>query len=437
MIVAEYTMPGIHVRDHEVPVPLDWSDDRGGASLTLFVRELVDPVRRDEDLPCLLYLQGGPGGKSPRPVERSGWIAQALRRWRVVLLDQRGTGRSTPVEGERIASFATAREAAAYLGHFRADSIVADAEHLRTTVFGGRRWTTLGQSYGGFLTLTYLSRHPEALSACYVTGGLASITPDAAEVYRRTYPRTEAKNRTFRRRYPADVERVARVADLLAAEDVRLPDGDVLTVRRLQTLGLDFGMGPGFERVHWLFDEAFTDGGRQLSTTFLDQVQGLTGYAGNPLFAAMQESIYGSGANGPTAWAAERERARHPAFAEDARPLLFTGEMMYPWMFEEIRALKPFRAAVELMAAQQEWSPLYDTERLAANEVPVVAAVYFDDMYVDRDLQLATAAGVGHLRTWVTSEYEHDGLARDDRVFGHLTGMLEETGGGVGDGWGR
>ena len=147
-------------------------------------------------------------------------------------------------------------------------------------------------------------------------------------------------------------------------------------------------MKPGYERIHWLIDEAFA--GDELSDTFLSQVMSLSSYADGPLFAALQEACYGSGP-GATGWAAERERAAHPQFAETARPLLFTGEMIYPWMFEEIRVLRPFRAAVELLAARTEWSELYDLDRLAANDVPVAAAVYYDDMYVDSGLQLDTA----------------------------------------------
>lgn len=427
MITASYTIPGMRVRDHLEEVPLDWSRP-GGETITVFARELVDPVRDREDLPCLLYLQGGPGGKGPRPVGTAGWLGQALRTHRVVLLDQRGTGRSSRVDGRRLAALG-ARGGAELLALFRADSIVADAEHLRRTVFGGRRWATLGQSFGGFITLTYLSRAPEGLSECYVTGGLPALEPDAAEVYRRTYPRVEAKNAAFYRRYPHHVETVARLADRLAEGDVRLPDGDPLTVRRLQSLGIDFGMKPGYERMHWLLDEAL-DGGH-VTGTFLHQVLARSSFADNPLFAALQESIYGSGP-GPTGWAAERERARRPRFAETARPLLFTGEMMYPWMFQEISALRPFRPAVELLAERADWPPLYDPERLADNEVPLAAAVYFDDMYVDSGLQLDTAARVGNAQAWVTNEYEHDGVG-DDRVFARLTEMVRELGGGLRD----
>ena len=43
MITAEYTIPGLHVRDHVVPVPLDWSDP-GGATIDVFAREVVSPA---------------------------------------------------------------------------------------------------------------------------------------------------------------------------------------------------------------------------------------------------------------------------------------------------------------------------------------------------------------------------------------------------------
>ncbi|MEV4808886.1 alpha/beta fold hydrolase [Micromonospora avicenniae] len=426
---ATYTIPGMRVRDHVSDVPLDWSDPTRG-TIRLFAREIVDPVRDADDLPCLVYLQGGPGGKGPRPLARSGWLDRALREHRVVLVDQRGTGRSTRIDGRRMSAFATDEEAAAYLACFRADSIVADHEHLRKTVFGGRRWSTLGQSYGGFITLTYLSRAPEGLTACYVTGGLPALDPSAAEVYRRTYPRVEAKNRQFHRRYPHQVAQVARIADRLAEGDVLLPDGDVLTVRRFQSLGMDLGMKPGYERLHWLLDEAFC--GDDLSASFRHEVLTRTSYADNPLFAALHESIYGHGA-AATGWAAQAERNRHPQFAEDARPLLFTGEMIYPWMFEEIAELRPFRGAVELLATRQEWPPLYDPDRLAANEVPVAAAIYHDDMYVDAGLQLDTASRVGNVQTWITNEYEHDGVREDDRVFARLTQLVRETGGGIDD----
>ncbi len=433
MITAEYTIPGLHVRDHVVPVPLDWSDP-GGATIDVFAREVVSPAKRNDDLPLICFLQGGPGGKAPRPTDASGWLGALLERFRVVLLDQRGTGRSSRIDAARIAAFPSGEAGAEHLLRFRADSIVRDAEHLRTTVFGGARWSTIGQSYGGFLTLTYLSLAPDGLAACYVMGGLASLQPDAAEVYRRTYPRALAKNREYARRYPADAAVIGRIADRLAAGDVHLPDGDLLTVRRFQHLGAGFGMGPGFEQVHWLVDEAFAGSGDGISDTVLADVQARTAFADDPLWAVLQEPIYADPESGAPGWAAQTEHERHPEFAETARPLRFTGEMMYPWMFEEIRLLRPFRAAADALARRRDWDPLYDRERLAANEVPVAAAVYFDDLYVDSGLQLETASAVGNLQPWVTNEWEHDGIrASGDRVVRRLLQLVDDRGGPLRD----
>lgn len=427
MTVSAYTIPGMHIRDHLVPVPLDWTKP-DGPKIEIFVREVVDAARQKDDLPLLVFLQGGPGGKSPRPAGGGpAWLAEALKTYRVILPDQRGTGRSTRIESATMAQFATAEDAADYLVLFRADSIVDDFEHVRQTLYGGKKWQSLGQSYGGFLTLTYLSRHPGALAACYVAGGLASIAPSADEVYRRTFPRAAGKTARYYKRFPDDVARIGAIADHLASNTVLLPDGDRLTVKRLQTVGIDLGMGPGLERVHWLIDEAFSAPGR-LSDHFLFAMMAQTSYDGGPLFAALQESIYGHNA-GATRWAADRELKLHPEFAETARPLMFFGEMMFPWMFEEIRSLKPFGAGVNALAARDHYPPLYDTARLEANDVPVAAIVYHDDLYVDAGLSLETASRVGNVTHWVTNEYEHDGIGQGARVFSRLVEIVKESGG--------
>lgn len=422
---VSYTIPGLHVTDHSLEVPLDWSDDADPRRLTVFARELVAPHRRHEDLPLLLFLQGGPGGKSPRPTGPDGWVGAALATHRVVLLDQRGTGRSSAVRAGAMAGIGDVAAQAEYLSRFRADAIVADAEHLRRTVYGGARWATLGQSYGGFVTLTYLSRAPEALTACYVTGGLAGLDADAREVYRRTYPRVGARNARYRERYPHDTDRIARVADRIAAGDVLLPDGDRLSVARFQSMGIGLGMGPGAEELHWLVDEAFDADGDTLTDTFLTGVADQTSFRTNPLYAVLHESIYGSGP-GATGWAAEAERPA--AFDPGARPLAFTGEMVYPWMFDQISGLRPFAGAAEALADRREWPELYDPVRLAANDVPVEAAVYHDDMYVDAGLSLDTASRVGNLEAWVTNEFEHDGLRTAD-VFARLRARMDARGG--------
>ncbi len=413
------TIPPVRVREHRVRVPVDRAHPDRYPDIDVFVRELVDPQRDGEDLPLLLFLQGGPGGMGPRPLG-GGWWSTALRTHRVVLLDQRGTGRSGRVDGRTVAAFPDGAAAAEYLACFRADAVVADAEAVRHAVYGGRRWATLGQSYGGFLTLTYLSRHPEALTACYVTGGLPGTGATAEDVYARTFPRQAARVAAFARRYPEDVQRLAALADRLAAGDVRLPDGDSFTVRRLQTLGMPLGMSTGVDGLHWLLDTLDPAADGTPDDAFALAVQTQTGFDANPLYAVLQEAIYHQGERAG-GWAAQAEVDRRPDLDPAARPLGLTGEAVFPWMFEEIRALRPFRAAAEALAARTSWPALYDRDRLAANDVPLAAVQYVDDPYVDLDLALATADVVGAAQVWVTNEYLHDGLrAAGDVILPHL-----------------
>ena len=146
------------------------------------------------------------------------------------------------------------------------------------------------------------------------------------------------------------------------------------------------------------------------------------------MFWSLQESIYGDENSGATAWAAQAERDRRPAFNESARPLLFTGEMAFPWMFDEVRLLHPFAPAINELAQRQTWSPLYDFDVLAANDVPVAAAVYYDDMYVDAHLQLDTLERVGNSQYWVTNEFEHDGIG-SGKTFTYLRNLVRDRGG--------
>ena len=98
--------------------------------------------------------------------------------------------------------------------------------------------------------------------------------------------------------------------------------------------------------------------------------------------------------------------------------------MVYPWMFEEYEYLRPLREAAEILARHDRWPRLYDAEKLRANTVPVAAAIYYDDMYVERAFSEETAATIQGIKTWVTNEYEHNGLRADgERILDRLLGM--------------
>jgi len=391
------------VIDHFFTVPLD-HDEPGGPSIELYAREVRGSGK---DLPWLVFLNGGPGFASPRPVGRPGWLDRALRDYRVLLLDQRGTGRSTPVSRAGLAKLGDAAAQAEYLTHFRADSIVRDAEAIRRALIGDAPWSLLGQSFGGFCATAYLSTAPEGLREAFVTGGLPGLTATADDVYRRLYPRVLAKNLAHYERFPGDVEQSVRVAGLLRERDARLPGGRRLTVEAFQALGNLLGSSTGSEVLHFLLEAPFD--GTELSDAFLVGVEReLTWAAGNPLYYVLHEPCYAQG-EGATSWSAQRVRAEFGEFDDDER-VLFTGEMIYPWMFDNDPLLQPLREAAHLLAERPSWPRLYDVDRLRGNMVPVAAAVYYEDMYVDFDLSMETARTVGGVRPWVTNQYQHDGL---------------------------
>ena len=182
-LLSEYYVPGLHIEDRSIKVPLDWTGHEpghgfDGESISLFYRVVTAPEHVHDNLPLLVFLQGGPGGSGPRPLGPSsdGWIEEAIKHFRVVLPDQRGTGRSSRVDTHVIEGMdGDGKAGAAFLKRFLADSIVRDFEHLRRTEFGGARWATLGQSYGGFLTLTYLSLFPQGVIASFTTGGIPHV----------------------------------------------------------------------------------------------------------------------------------------------------------------------------------------------------------------------------------------------------------------------
>jgi pimeloyl-ACP methyl ester carboxylesterase len=397
---------GLAITDHELSVPLDHARP-DGERIVVFAREVAADEGRAR--PFLVFFQGGPGSESPRPTtpRTPFWLRRALKDYRVLLLDQRGTGRSTPVgtlPGK------SAQEQAHYLTLHRADAIVRDAEWIRQEL-DVEQWSLLGQSFGGFCVTTYLSFAPESLLEAFVTGGVPPLARPTDDVYRATYERVRERNRRFYARYPEDRLRVQKLHERLENDELLLPSGDRLTSRRFRQLGMPLGMSDGAERLHYLLD--FPPD----SPAFLHGVEDVTSFARNPLYAVVHEACYADGV--ATNWSAQR--VMPDDFLET--PELFTGEMIFRWMFEDYGALAPLAEAAELLAAH-EWPVLYDGAQLAANDVPAAAAVYAEDMYVERTFSEETAARIKGLRLWLTNEFDHDGLRQDERVLSRLIDLV-------------
>ncbi|KAG6784817.1 hypothetical protein POTOM_010526 [Populus tomentosa] len=430
-----YSVPDLRLRDHRFTVPLDYSIDRNASPrISVFAREVVSGMNSWTSCTLLVFY----------------FLYSSYFRCCCVFFLQRGTGLSTPLTPSSMSQLGSAEEIAEYLKYFRADNIVNDAEFIRVRLVPeAGPWTVLGQSYGGFCSVTYLSFAPEGLKQVLLTGGIPPVgngsTADA--VYRACYPQVIHQNEKYYKRFPQDVEIVREVVKHLAESEgggVPLPSGGFLTPRGLQILGLSgLGSSSGFERLHYMFERAWdpviVPGSRkQISYYFLKAFENWLDFDTNPLYALLHESIYCQVdllnpllAGDSSLWSAHRIRTEDDGkfdairAVKEGRPVFFTGEMVFPWMFEEFHALSKFKDAAHLLAEKKDWPPLYDIAVLNNNKVPVAAAVYYEDMYVNFKLAMETASQVAGIRLWITNEYMHSGL-RDGggQVLDHLLGML-------------
>ena len=133
----------------------------------------------------VLFLHGGPGaGSSP---DHRRFFDPA--HYRIVIHDQRGAGRSTP------------------LGELRANStghLIADIERLRETL-GIAAWLVFGGSWGSTLALAYAEEHPAAVKALILRGiflgrpaeiewflhGMGTFFPESRERFLAALPSAE------------------------------------------------------------------------------------------------------------------------------------------------------------------------------------------------------------------------------------------------------
>lgn len=400
MTTTTRRMQDVTIDDHTVTVPLDWGNPGDGR--TIDVHASVVTPDGGEKLPHLVFLQGGPGSEAPRVLRSPSsppWLDAALQQYRVVMLDQRGTGRSTPVgdhDLERGTDAVVER-----LTHLRADSIVRDAEAVREHL-GVSTWSTLGQSFGGFTTLAYLTTDATSLERIFITGGLSPVGRSADDVYSLTYDKLRTANLGYYRRFPGHRDAVRRLVGLAADGRIELPGGEVVSVSRLRSLGMLLGSDHGWQTLWSLLDQ------EPRTNAFRHDLADALAFRGrNPLYYVLHESSCADGV--ATRWAADRVEP------EDFRadPTLLTGEHVRRDWAKTVPAFQPWREVAEKLA-DVEWPKLYDAETIAASGISGAAAVYYNDLFVPFEYSMDTAALMPGLSVRVTSEHEHSGLRTGD-----------------------
>ncbi|KAF4123559.1 alpha/beta hydrolase fold [Geosmithia morbida] len=475
----------ISSRDHLVPgqllvtelffrVPLDYKRP-SGVSITLFGRRVVKSSGAPADdgdgndngnsdkKRYLVYLEGGPGFGNSEPQVHPVTRMALAKGYQVLLLDHRGTGLSTPVSAEsldRIASDNVSAQAD-YLKLMRQDNTVRDLESVRLCLTAGwsesrARWSIFGQSYGGFVSMSYLSMHPEGLEEVFLTGGLAPVGKTPDQVYSALFPRIVRRNEEYYHKFPEDVAAVRQVAAHIESHGghVALPSGGILTVPRLLTLGINFGFHGGFDSVHTtiLRLKASLDQLGFLSRAALAPLETGTPLDFNIIYAIIHEAIYCDGPGVASNWAAYRVGRDNPCFPwlrpdalpitvttnnnpgeqgqqqQQQTPLYFSGENIFPFHFVTYPELSKLHAVAERLAAFDNWPALYNKEQLANNQVPVYAASFIHDMYVDFDFARDTASLVRGTKVFETNVMYHSALrAKSDEVLQQLFNLRDDV----------
>ena len=362
----------------------------------------------------------------------------------VLFLDQRGTGLSSTVTAETLSKIGDANKQADYLTHFCADSIVKDAEAIRQTLTRDypaekKKWSIIGQSFGGFCSVHYLSAYPDSLREVYTCGGLPPLVNKPDEVYKRLFQKVAQRNEAYYRKYPEDNLHVKEIMRHLQSSKpgVPLPEGGILTPLRLRQLGWYFGFHGGLDEVHDMIFRLASDlrqfgfFTRPTLTTF----SSLIPFDTMPLYAVIHESCYLQGPTANTsAWAADRILPQFPDFAftatslDSPKPIYFTGEMVFREQFHHYAELTPLLPVADIFAQKSNWPELYNVERLRRNTVPVFSATYIDDMYVDFGLACETAGEIRGCRNFVTNAMYHDALGgKSDDCVKALMAMRDDV----------
>lgn len=258
-------------------------------------------------------------------------------------------------------------------------------------------------------------------------------------VYSETFRKVIDQNNKFYRRFPAAEAMAVKVVNYIISQEggqVITPMGNYLTPASFQLLGFSsLGASGGFEHIYGMLESAFEPDG-QLSFTFLKSFDMMLSFDTNPLYALLHESIYCQGSVA-SRWAAQRMRLE-PEFREvfDAagcaaagKRVMFTGEMIFPHMFDDIAELRRVKETAELVAQESKWSLLYPSpSSLAGNNVPIAAASYSEDMFVSFALAEETLGRVPNVRKYVTNEYLHDGIRENGGViFSKLVDLIDGT----------
>ena len=411
-------------------VPLDHSKP-DGRRIRLFCRtaeKYENPVNpadaeKPKHLPLITYINGGPGFGCPHP-GKAPWTKILLDKgYKHVTLDQRGMGSSNTVTAATLQREGDDQAQADYLTYFRQTSTVCDLEAIRLCMTkdypeNQRKWSIMGQSYGGWVSTSYLSMYPEGLRESFIFGGLPPVletNPD--KTVKNAIIKLKERSNAYYSKFPDDISRVATIISYLKTTSVKFPDGGVLTPGRFLEIGMSIGMGGGMTEVHDRVIRAVNDLDLfgEFTRPTLDLLFGWMSFDTTVLYALLHMPIYCQGE--ASNWAFDRMIDAEPDFDynQDQEKYHWRGEMVFKRAFDDHSELRLLKNVAELLAKKEDWAPLYDIEQLKRNKVPVYAAVYTEDMYVGLETSLQTAGIIRGCKYFLTNQMYHDAIRGDTK----------------------
>ena len=290
----------------------------------------------------------------------------------------------------------------------------------------------MGQSFGGFCAVNYLSRFPEGLAEVFTVGGLPPLVKDPYLVYNKIFRKVKQRNKAYYQKYAEDIHRVKDIVRYIQKEDIKLPTGGKLSVLRLRQLGMHFGFHGSIDAVHEMitrFTSDLTQFGFFTRPT-LAAFDAMIPFDTMPLYALLHEPIYAQ--KTAPRWAADRAMLQFPEFTkvtvDGPEPVLFTGEMIFRDMFKDFDELRDLLETADHLANAQDWPELYDEGQLAKNEVPVYSATFTEDMYVEFDFARDTASKIKGCKNYITNVLYHDALThKTDELMKQLFALRDDT----------
>jgi len=310
---AQYATGKLKVTEHFFDVPKDYSKPSSG-TIRIFARSVrkhespADPSDHDDkksQLPWMVFLNGGPGGACRHPNAYPFTWTILDKGYQMLYLDQRGTGLSTPITPSTLGLRGENDVQARYLKLFRADSIVRDCEAIRQSLTADyppekQKWSIMGQSFGGFCSITYLSFYPQGLREAFIYGGLQPLVKQPDPVYRALYKRVAKRNQNYYSKYPEDIDRVKTIVKYIQRfgdGTIKLPSEGHLTARRFQQIGIMFGMHGGIDSVHEIVLRAAYDieAFGHLTRGALSAIDSILSFDEAPIYAILHEQIYCEG----------------------------------------------------------------------------------------------------------------------------------------------